>query len=78
MTRSERRHNTKRVIQKRKHLLGFNWNEKYIKEPHRLSKMNGVNCGNPKCIFCTNPRKSQKQKTIQEKSFYQKKIIDEI
>lgn len=77
MTRAERRHNTKKIIQKRKNLLGTNWNDLYNKQPHRLSKMNGVNCGDPKCIMCSNPRKLFKEKTIHEKSFYQRKLIDD-
>ena len=77
MNRAERRHNTRKVINKRKNLLGTSWNPKYNKEPHRLSKNNGVNCGNPKCLFCANPRKMWNQKTIHEKSFYQKELIDD-
>ena len=76
MTRAERRHNTEKIIQKRKNILGGNWNPKYNDEPHRLSKMNGVNCGNPKCLFCSNPRKLWNEKTIHEKSFHQKNLID--
>ncbi len=76
MTRAERRHNTRKVINKRKDLLGINWNKKYTQQPHRLAKYNGVNCGNPKCIICANPRKMFKQKTLAEKSFHQKCLIE--
>lgn len=76
MDRAQRRHNTKKVIEKRKNLLGKNWNPKYETEPHRLSKMNGVNCGNPDCFLCANPRKLFKEKTIHEKSFYQDCLIE--
>jgi len=26
--------------------------EKYIREPHRLSKHHALDCGNPKCLLC--------------------------
>lgn len=42
-----------------------------VKEPHRFQKKSVVNCGDPKCLYCMNPRKSFKEKTMQEKSFEQ-------
>jgi hypothetical protein len=42
-----------------------------VKEPHMYVKKNALNCGNPKCIMCSNPRKVWKEKTIQEKRFEQ-------
>jgi len=45
--------------------------EKYIKEPHRLAKHHAMNCGNPKCVMCANPRKVFGEKTIQEQRFDQ-------
>jgi hypothetical protein len=45
--------------------------EKYIKEPHRLVKHHAMNCGNPKCVMCANPRKVFGEKTIQEQRFDQ-------
>lgn len=44
---------------------------KLIEEPHRLAKHHGMNCGNPKCLLCGNPRKFFKERTIQEKKFMQ-------
>jgi hypothetical protein len=71
---SKRRHNTDSVIQKRRKLLKeYNMdqnNSVYIRQYHRLSKMNGINCGNPGCMLCINPRKYG-EKTIQELSFEQ-------
>jgi len=40
-------------------------------EPHKLVKKHALNCGNPKCVMCANPRKVFKEKTIQEKRFDQ-------
>ena len=42
-----------------------------IKEPHRLEKHHAMNCGNPKCVMCGNPRKTFKELTAQEKRMYQ-------
>jgi hypothetical protein len=42
-----------------------------IEEPHRYVKHHALNCGDPKCIMCSNPRKTFKEKTIQEKRFLQ-------
>jgi hypothetical protein len=41
------------------------------KQPHRLYKCSGMNCGNSHCVMCGNPRKFLKEKTIQERSFEQ-------
>lgn len=36
-------------------------------EGHRFAKKHVLNCGNPKCVMCGNPRKTFGEKTIQEK-----------
>ena len=46
---------------------GLQFNDKVIKEPHRLAKHHAMDCGNPKCFMCGNPRKTQKEVTHQEK-----------
>lgn len=40
-----------------------------VTEPHRLAKHHVMDCGNPKCMMCGNPRKVFGEKTIQEKKF---------
>lgn len=42
-----------------------------VEEPHRLQDHAALNCGDPGCIFCSNPRKIWKEKTVQEKKFDQ-------
>ena len=42
-----------------------------VKEPHKFAKKHALNCGNPTCVMCMNPRKSFGEKTIQEKRFNQ-------
>ena len=41
-----------------------------LNEPHRFAKIKSMNCGNPNCIFCMNPRKSFNTLTIQEQRFH--------
>jgi len=42
-----------------------------VENPHELAKHHAMNCGNPNCVMCANPRKVWKEKTIQEKRFKQ-------
>ena len=52
---------------------GLTNQDKAIKEPHRLAKHHVMDCGNPECYVCGNPRKTHKDKlTIQEKRNNQK------
>lgn len=51
---------------------GFTNTDQVVKQPHRLSKHHALDCGNPNCYLCGNPRKTHKDKlTKQEQSFYQ-------
>ena len=38
---------------------------------HKFAKHHAMDCGNPGCMLCGNPRKIFKEKTMQEKRFYQ-------
>ena len=40
-----------------------------VKEYHRYAKHHAMNCGRPNCLLCSNPRRTWKEKTIQEKKF---------
>jgi hypothetical protein len=45
---------------------------KVVKEPHRLVKHHAMDCGNPGCYLCGNPRHIHKDKlTAQEKRLFQ-------
>lgn len=48
-----------------------------VEQPHKFAKHHALNCGNPKCVMCANPRKVFKEKTIQEQKFEQKEKYDE-
>lgn len=69
---SKRIHSEKVKIRKQTHIAkAFGLD---TKEPHRFAKMHATNCGNPRCLMCGNPRKTIKEKTIQERRFDQDNI----
>jgi len=79
---SKRRYKDEVAVQKqvkiaKAHGLGFH--DQAIKEPHRLAKHHAMDCGQPGCMLCGNPRKTHKDKlTAQEKRLYQdtEKVTD--
>lgn len=51
---------------------GLTSSDKAVKQPHRMAKHKAMDCGNPECFMCGNPRKTHKDKlTAQEKRIYQ-------
>ena len=46
-------------------------------EAHRYNKKHALNCGNPNCVMCGNPRKFFGEKTIQEQRFEQLELWKE-
>jgi hypothetical protein len=43
-----------------------------VKEPHKFSKHHAMDCGNPQCPLCGNPRRTHKDTlTPQEKRLFQ-------
>ncbi len=57
---------------------GLTNKDKAVKEPHRLAKHHAMDCGQPGCMLCGNPRKIFKERTAQEKRMYQdtEKVTD--
>lgn len=47
------------------------WASRRMAEPHRLAKLSIATCGNPRCMFCMNPRK-RGELTMQEKRLMQR------
>lgn len=72
---SRRRHKTDVHIARQVKIAkahGLTNRDKAIKEPHRLAKHHTMDCGNPSCYLCGNPRKTHKDKlTAQEKRLFQ-------
>jgi DNA repair exonuclease SbcCD ATPase subunit len=79
---SRRRYNDETAVKKQVKIAkahGLTNKDKAIKEPHRLAKHHAMDCGNPNCPTCGNPRKTHKDTlTAQEKRLFQdtEKITD--
>ena len=52
---------------------GLGHHDQAIKEPHRHAKHHAMDCGNPKCYLCGNPRKThgKGRLTTQERRLFQ-------
>lgn len=75
---SRRRHRDEAAIRKqtkiaKQHNTG-GYTSREVNQPHRLNKRHAMDCGNPQCGLCGNPRRTHKEKTIQEQRFDQPKI----
>jgi hypothetical protein len=72
---SQRRHRDQNAVNKQVKIAkahGLTHKDKEIKEPHRLAKHHAMDCGQPGCMMCGNPRKNHKDKlTAQEKRLFQ-------
>jgi hypothetical protein len=72
---SQRRHRDELAVKKQVKIAkahGLTNKDKAVKEPHRLAKHHVMDCGNPECYVCGNPRKTHKDKlTAQEKRLFQ-------
>lgn len=72
---SKRRHRDANAVQKQVKIAkahGLTDHDKAVKEPHRLAKHHAMDCGNPGCYLCGNPRKTHKDRlTAQEKRLFQ-------
>ena len=42
-----------------------------VKEPHKFNKHHALDCGQPGCVLCGNPRKTFSELTVQEKRLFQ-------
>lgn len=71
---SKRLHQEETAIKKQQRIAKTYGGLTHEYESHRYSKHHAMNCGNPKCHMCGNPRKVFGEKTIQEQRFEQ---IDE-
>jgi len=57
---------------------GLTDNDIAVKEPHRMVKHHAMDCGQPGCMLCGNPRKTFNELTAQEKRLFQdlEKVTD--
>jgi hypothetical protein len=71
---SKRRHKTDVAISRQVKIARSHntYNQANLKQPHRLAKHHAMDCGNPGCFLCGNPRKTHKDRlTQQEKRLFQ-------
>jgi len=71
---SKRRHKTDVAISRQVKIARSHntYNQANLKQPHRLAKHHAMDCGNPGCFLCGNPRKTHKDRlTTQEKRLFQ-------
>ena len=80
---SKRRHKDETAVKKQlkiaKQHNSFADENNVLKQPHRLAKHHAMDCGNPQCGLCGNPRHIHKDSlTAQEKRIFQdtEKITD--
>lgn len=50
---------------------GFGFRDQIVNQPHRLTKKHAMDCGNPGCLMCSNPRRTLGELTAQEKRLFQ-------
>jgi len=79
---SRRRFRDETAIQKQVKIArqhGLTNRDLAVKEPHRLAKHHAMDCGNPECYMCGNPRRTHKETlTAQERRMFQdtEKVTD--
>lgn len=70
LKRGKRRRLTTNAINKQKRIAKLStWNHKTLLQPHRWAKKHAMDCGRSACMVCGNPRRTMKEKTLQEKKF---------
>lgn len=68
--RGKRRRLTTNAINKQKRIAKQSmWNHKSPEQPHRWAKRHAMDCGRPRCGVCGNPRRTNNEKTLQERKF---------
>ena len=71
-TNSRRRQKTDRAISRQQQIARSHGIDINDDESHRYAKHHAMDCGNPGCPLCGNPRRTHKNTlTLQEKRMYQ-------
>ncbi len=71
---SRRRHKTDVKVARQVKIAkahGLTNKDRAVKQPHRMAKHHAMDCGQPGCMLCGNPRKIFKEITAQEKRLFQ-------
>jgi hypothetical protein len=80
---SERLHQKETKIQRQINIaknyhMHKNGRWRYIEQPHRNHKTAILNCGDPRCYMCMNPRRANGERTMQERRFDQSRLHEEV
>lgn len=67
LKRGKRRRLTKNAIERQRRIAKSKGIKHKHNQPHRYAKHHALDCGQPRCVCCGNPRRVWKLKTIQEK-----------
>lgn len=65
----KQRHINRQVALKKQYVSLIDLLENIKSQPHRYHKVKSMNCGDPNCAMCGNPRKFFNEVTVQEKKF---------
>jgi len=68
---SKRLHQEETAIHKQQKIAKSHGAPEHQYQGHRFAKHHAMNCGDPKCVMCSNPRKTFKEPTAQEKKLFQ-------
>ena len=66
--KAKRLQQTERHIERQANIASLYMNNP-TKQKHRYHKKKAMNCGQPNCVICGNPRKFFGEKTMQERRF---------
>ena len=66
---SKRLHQEENAIHKQQKIAKSHGAPEHQYQGHRFSKHHAMDCGNPRCYMCANPRRTWGEKTIQETKF---------
>lgn len=78
---SKRRHTDENAVLKQVKIAkqhGNSFNDKLIKEPHRLTKHHAMDCGDPGCILCGNPRRNKMLKTKDKLTTQERRMFQDM
>lgn len=67
--KATRRSRTQVAIERQKRIAKCHGIVHDTEQSHRYAKMHSLNCGDPDCAMCGNPRKFFNERTIQERKF---------
>ena len=78
---STRRHRDESAVKKQVKIAkshGLTDKDKQIKEPHRYVKHHAMDCGQPGCMLCANPRRNKMFKTKDKLTMHERQFMPDL